>query len=289
MQSEGRAAPAGTAPIFGDVLCAVRGKEAGYAAVEQAAALAGTHGRLTLLAVTSYGSGGAHRGPAIGPAEASEILGRAEGIAREVGVPYASEVDPRSPPARVILDWSAGYDLLALGAPASSWPATWLSVGVGNKAIEGFTTPLLVARPLASERRFGDRVVVASDGLEASRPLVDLAVRIARAHGSHVTLVHALGRESPIKRGQLREPERVLDEQEQTLKGALASDTSQVLVERGRAAEVIKSVAAAADASLVVMGSRRLDGLRAMGSVSRRVVHQAPCSVLLFPPEALTR
>jgi len=65
MQSEGRAAQAGTGPIFGDVLCAVRGKEAGYAAVEQAAALAGTHGRLTLLAVTSYGSGGAHRGPAI--------------------------------------------------------------------------------------------------------------------------------------------------------------------------------------------------------------------------------
>jgi nucleotide-binding universal stress UspA family protein len=37
------------------------------------------------------------------------------------------------------------------------------------------------------------------------------------------------------------------------------------------------------------MGSRRLEGLRAMGSVSRRVVHQAHCSVLLVPPETLTR
>jgi nucleotide-binding universal stress UspA family protein len=287
--TQDRAAPASTAPIFADILCAIRGKEGGFAAVEQAAALARPQGRLTLLAVTSFRSGGTHRAPAIGPAQAAEILARAEGIAREIGVPYASEVDPRSPPARVILDWSAGYDLLALGAPASSWPAMWLSVGVGNSAIEGFTTPLLVARPLAVDRRFGDRIVIASDGLEASQPLVDLAVRIARAHGSNVTLVHALGRESPIKRGRPREQERTLEEQERTLKRTLASGTTEVVVEAGRAADVIKSVAAAADASLVIMGSRRLDGLRAMGSVSRRVVHQAPCSVLLFPPETFTR
>ena len=78
MQTQDRVAPAGSAPIFADLLCAIRGKEGGYAAVEQAAALAGAQGRLTLLAVTSYRSGGAHRGPAIGPARAAEILGRAE-------------------------------------------------------------------------------------------------------------------------------------------------------------------------------------------------------------------
>jgi nucleotide-binding universal stress UspA family protein len=37
----------------------------------------------------------------------------------------------------------------------------------------------------------------------------------------------------------------------------------------------------------VMMGSRRLGGLRAIGSVSRRVAHDAPCSVLLVPPEQL--
>ena len=289
MQTQDRVAPAGSAPIFADLLCAIRGKEGGYAAVEQAAALAGAEGRLTLLAVTSYRSGGSHRGPAIGPARAAEILGRAEGIARGVGVPFTSEVDPGSPPSRVILDWSARYDLLALGAPASSWPGTWLSVGVGNKAIEGFTTPLLVARPLAADRRFGDRIVVASDGLEASHAVVDLAASLARANGSKVTLVHALGRESPLKRGRSRGQDRTLEEQGEKLKRALASGASEVLLETGRAADVIKSAAAAATASLIMMGSRRLDGLRAMGSVSRRVVHQARCSVLLFPPEMLAR
>ena len=38
------------------------------------------------------------------------------------------------------------------------------------------------------------------------------------------------------------------------------------------------------DAALVVMGSRRLSGVHAFGSVSRRVVHDAPCSVLVIPP-----
>jgi nucleotide-binding universal stress UspA family protein len=147
---------------------------------------------------------------------------------------------------------------------------------------------LLVARPLAPDRRFTERIVVASDGLEGSHAVVDLTARLARANGSNVTLVHALGRELPLKRSRSRGQERTLEEQGETLERALASGTSEVLVEPGRAADVIKSAAAAADATLVVMGSRRLDGLRAMGSVSRRVVHQARCSVLLFPPEMLT-
>src|SRR5262249_7816294 len=155
--------------------------------------------------------------------------------------------------------------------------------------IEGFTTPLLVARPLAADRRVGDRIVVASDGLEASHAVVDLTARLAHASGSSVTLVHALGRDMPLKRAHPRGQERAIKEQGESLERPLATGTSEVLLEPGRAADVIKSAAATADASLVVMGSRRLDGLRAMGSVSRRVVHQARCSVLLFPPEMLAR
>jgi nucleotide-binding universal stress UspA family protein len=287
IQTEGPAATAD--PSFANILCAISGREGGFAAVEQAASLAGTQGHLTFLAVTSFRSGGAHRGPAIGPGQATEILEGAEEIAREAGVPYTSEVDPRSPPARVILDWSSKYDLLALGAPASSWPAKLLSVGVGDKALGGFTSALLVARPLAADRRLGDRIVVASDGLEASDSLVNLAGRLARAHGSTVTLAHALGREGIIKRGRSRGQEGTAVEQEQILSRARASGTSDVVVKPGRPADVIKSAADETDASLVVMGSRRLDGVRAMGSVSRRVVHQAHCSVLLVPPETLTR
>src|SRR5207244_8456607 len=196
-----------------------------------------------------------HRGPAIGPVRVAGILERAEAIAREAGVPYTSEVDPGTPPARVILDWSVRYDLLAIGAPASSWPAKLLSVGVGDTALGGFSAALLVARPLEVERRIGDRIVVASDGLEASHALIDLAARLAHAPSSNVTLVHALGRESPIKRDRPREQERTLQEQERTLERARVSGTTELLVKPGRAGVSVVSAADAADASLVVMGS----------------------------------
>jgi nucleotide-binding universal stress UspA family protein len=289
MQTHSDTSHAAAGGVFPDILCAIDGKEGGFNAVEHSAALAGAQGRLTFLAVTSYRSGGAHRPPAIGPLAAAGILQRAEGIARDAGLSYNSEVDPRSPPSRVILDWSARFDLLALGAPASSWPARMLSVGVGNKALEAFTTSLLVARPLEGERRFADRIVVASDATDASDGLVDLTARLARALGSHVTLVHAQGRESPIRRARPRERERTLEEQGQRLERTQPSGASEVVVAPGGAADVIKSAAAAAQASLVVMGSRSLDSMRAMGRVSRRVVHQARCSVLLVPPEHAAR
>jgi nucleotide-binding universal stress UspA family protein len=287
MSTVEHAAPAARSPMFSDILCAVDGRDADIGAAEQAVALAGPGGRVTSLLVTSHrGAGGAHRGPAIGPARATEILDRVGGIAREAGVAYTPEVDPGSPPARVILDWSARYELTALGAPASSWPARLLSVGVGDKSIGGFSNALLVARPLDDGRRFADRVVVASDGLETSDALVDLAGRLAQGEDSNVTLVHALGRE-PLKRSRAREREAAVQNQEQMLARTHQGGTNEVLIKPGRAASVIVSAAVAAGASLVVMGARRLDGLRAMGSVSRRVAHQARCSVLLVPPERL--
>lgn len=39
--------------------------------------------------------------------------------------------------------------------------------------------------------------------------------------------------------------------------------------------------AAGADADLLVLGSRGLHGLRALGSVSERVAHRAACSTLI--------
>jgi nucleotide-binding universal stress UspA family protein len=36
--------------------------------------------------------------------------------------------------------------------------------------------------------------------------------------------------------------------------------------------------------SLIVIGRRGLKGIRALGSVSERVAHRAPCSVLIVPP-----
>jgi nucleotide-binding universal stress UspA family protein len=57
-----------------------------------------------------------------------------------------------------------------------------------------------------------------------------------------------------------------------------------VLVEEGAPVDAL--VAGAEGADLLVVGSRGLHGARALGSVSERVAHKAPCSVLVVrrPP-----
>jgi nucleotide-binding universal stress UspA family protein len=65
----------------------------------------------------------------------------------------------------------------------------------------------------------------------------------------------------------------------------LTSGAGKACIESGKASDVILNAAKSTKAAIVVIGSRRLGGLRALGSVSRRVAHDAPCSVLLLPPK----
>ncbi len=269
----------GADSAFVNILCAVDGKPGGFAAVEQAAALAGSGGRLTLLLVTSFRSEGEHRPPAIGPAQATHAIERATQIAQAAGVPSTVEVDPANPPAKVILDWSAERDLLALGAPATSMLGGLLVAGVADTALGSFTTPMLLARPTPAGLEFAHRIMVASDGREGSDELVELGRRLAQARGADIVLLHASGHESHARRERVEEQQRKLE--------LSAAGNAEVQVERGSAHAVIMAAAESTRTSLAVLGSRRLDGLRAIGSVSRRVAHEAPCSVLLVPPERL--
>jgi nucleotide-binding universal stress UspA family protein len=267
-------------PLFANAICAVDGHDGGFAAVEQAAALTGSGGSLTCLVVTSYRSGGEHRGPAISPLSSKRIVDRAKAIAERAGVSLTVDVEPASPPARVVLEQADAHDLLALGAPKASWLGGMLIAGVADAALASFITPLLAARAGDGPQGSGghgtfERVIVASDGLEDSERAVALAGSIARSHGSRLTLLHATGHLHG-------DDHRRITEQAHNL--GLAADGGDVLLPRGGAHRAIVDSATEVGASLVVVGSRRRAGARAIGSVSRRVVHDAPCSVLLAPP-----
>lgn len=266
--------------VFADILCAVDGTHRSYEAVEQAAALAGPHGRLTLLAVTAVGGEGQYRHAAISPERAERVLEHAARIAEQAHVPCTSTIDPGSPPPQVILQQAVQHDLLALGAPTGSVLGTMLIDGVTHSALSSSPVPLLAARELPEGAdRFAARIVVASDGLDGSDELVALVGRLAREHAAGVTLLHAVGVESRARPHRISEQARSLDA---TLQG-----TSDVRVEAGDAPSAILQAAQDTAASLIVMGSRGLTGLKAIGSVSRHVLHEAHCSVLLMPPERL--
>lgn len=264
--------------VFTDILCAVDGTRASFTAVRQAVSIAGPNGSLTLLAVSATAGAGAYRTAAIDPARIKRVLDIATHLAREGGVRCNRIIDPDGPPSRVIVQRAAGHDLLAMGAPTTSWLGGLFVGGVVVSAMRSFTTPLLLARPAPEEQPFGRRTLVASDAGEDSDGIVGMAAALARQHDGGVMLVHALGPESKARPHRVSSQIRMLE--------AELQDACESHIEPGPAHEVILEIARSAQASLIVMGSRRLGGLKALGSVSERVVHEAPCSVLVVPPSA---
>ena len=56
-------------------------------------------------------------------------------------------------------------------------------------------------------------------------------------------------------------------------------DDSPESLEAAKRAAILATVDAAIEAELLVVGSRGLHGVKALGSVSERVAHEARCSV----------
>ena len=264
------------APVFTNILCAVDGTNASIAAVRMAAGLAGPNGQLTLLTVTAASSYGPNTMAVISPGRANRILQSAKRIAEDAGVPCSTVLDPGAPPAEIILARASEHDLLVIGAPATSWLAGMLIGGVTAAILSRLETPMLVVREPFVSSLNARRILVASDGEKGSDDLVELAGRLAQSQRAQVSLVNALEAESRMN-------PRAIQAQAATLKRMLA-DSGEPWIEPGHAGAVILNAAQSTDAALVVIASRRLDGPRTFGSVSRRLVHDAPCSVLVVPP-----
>lgn len=103
------------------------------------------------------------------------------------------------------------------------------------------------------------RVVVGIDGSSPSLVALAAADELRARLGSTLLVVFATDGASPRPEGMWTERVDSWD----------AGHPAEALVERSR------------EADLVVVGSRGLHGLRAIGSVSERVAHHARCSVLV--------
>jgi nucleotide-binding universal stress UspA family protein len=269
--------------LFENILCGVDGTRSAYEAVRQAAALAAPGGRLAIVAVAGgdarENGRGAFAQTTIAPERARATLGYAARLAREAGVRPDTELDRRGPVGRVLLERARRHTLLAVGAPAMSRLAHILIGGIASEATHALPSSVLIARRAPAGTRFGERILLASDALALSDRLVGLGIRLARERDAELVLVHAAREESRFRPLLIaRQSERVV---------AALGDRARVRVEAGRATAVIAAVAAAEGASLILVSSRRARGLRALGSVSERVAHDAPCSVLVVRPQDL--
>jgi nucleotide-binding universal stress UspA family protein len=129
-------------------------------------------------------------------------------------------------------------------------------------------------------------ILVAYDGSEGAKRALEEAAK--RANGQPVTVVSVAELLPQFGRaGAMLVPEedeerkRELGEAMQILKDR--GIEAKAIERRGDAAEAIVDEAQNEDAELIVLGTRGLSGAKRwlMGSVSTRVVHHAPCNVLV--------
>lgn len=149
--------------------------------------------------------------------------------------------------------------LLALGGRHSS---RFLGIMLGDTASELLheaACSTLIARPHPIGTWRPQRVVVGVDGSTSSLAALAAADELGARLGSTLLVVSTTDGTSPPPEGTWTERVDSWD----------AGHPAGALVERSR------------EADLIVVGSRGLHGLRAIGSVSERVAHHARCSVLV--------
>ncbi|MGO9886976.1 MAG: universal stress protein [Solirubrobacteraceae bacterium] len=263
--------------MFTDVLCGIDGTRTSFRAVARACELVDADARVTILVCTYETGAAAWTSAQVSRARAQRALTRAAGIARKAGIHAEQLIDPDGPPVERVLERAADHPLLALGAPMVPRGAGLWIGGVALHAVHHLPSSLLIARepPLAD----GEHILLALDGTDDAPGLIDIAAHAARRLERGVVVVHAVGVES-------RSQPHHLEAQRERLAEALGV-TPEVVVKAERPTDAILAVARSRQTSLIIIGSRRVGGVRALGSVSERIAHRARCSVLIVRPEEL--
>lgn len=257
---------------FADVLCAVDGSRGSSEGVRQAIELARPDGQVTFVCVTDVRGVGANRIAGVGEHRCGMALNGARALAHDRGVRSDTELVHGPSAVDEILARQGAHDILVAGSHPES-RAGGIMVGSTSTALVHRTAgPLLVAKPPAPSDPFLQRIVVATDGSRDDDPAVAMAIRLARTRGSEIGVVSAM-------RGAGRGALGVIGAQIWE-----ATGTEPVMTaEPGEPAELIARIAAASEASLVVVGHHGRHGIKALASVSEQVVHRAGCSVLVVP------
>lgn len=244
-------------------------------AVEQAIALSGPSTALVFVCVRETRGAGATRQATIGTERADAALEDAVEIAREAGIDAVAEILPGHDPRSVLLDEASRSDLLVVASHGGSRAGGITLGSTASAAVHRAGVPVLVARRPPQDVCFPERILVATDGSPDAARAVELTTRIAHRHRAGVYLLSV----DPGPHGdRTRIAVDAVD-----LTAALGREPT-VLRAYGHADERILEAAASERVALVAVGSRGLGGAHALGSVSERVAHKAPCSVLVARP-----
>lgn len=260
---------------FGDVLCAVDGSRGSREAMHQAISLCSAGAALRFVAVSHELHAGRRAQVDLSESRAREALDEAVEVARRAGVEASSTLLHGAPTSNLLLTEAAEHDLLVLGCHGGSRAGGIVLGSTATQIAHRAERPLLIARRTADNGDFPRSVLLATDGSPGSWAAASIAGRIAQALRSELRISYVPDGMHPERYREVLRQRSAIEE---------ATGSSPPMVDNpGHVAERIGEAARAAQSSLIVIGRRGVSGVKALGSVSERVVHRAPCSVLVVP------
>lgn len=263
--------------VFADIACGVDGSRGSYLAAHQAVALSGFDGRIRFVAAHHTEGIGLNEFSTLARERAADALDQAERLAETRGVRASCGLISSPSPYSVLRDEADRHDLLVIGSHGGSRAGGIMLGSLVTQLAHRCERALLIARRVVDHGHFPESVLFATDGSPASWTAARVVSRLAALRDTEIHLVHVPDGGGERAAGQVHE---------QLLLITGASGRPCGLYEKpGAVPERICQAARASQASLVVLGRRGLSGVRALGSVSERVAHRAPCSVLLLPGE----
>jgi nucleotide-binding universal stress UspA family protein len=251
--------------ILDRVLCGVDATPESLEAVRQGARLRQPGGGLAVVSAVDVALA-AEAGWSAGSvaAELEEEAEQALAAAR-AEAPEATFRTIEGRPVEVLLAQAreVGATLLAVGSHGYRRPVGIALGSVATTLLHVAPCSVLVARARTTKAEFPSAIVVGVDGSPQSVTAVDVALALRDRFGADVRPLAA-------QRGTKLDV------------AAVQTIAPDVLVDDRRPVDLL--VEAARESDLLVVGSRGLRGVRALGSVSERVAHQARCSVLVVRP-----
>jgi nucleotide-binding universal stress UspA family protein len=258
-----------TRSVFDRIVCGLDGSPLAVEAVRQARILQSEEGRIELV--------GVFEPPLVGYLPYSAPL-HVESVRNAWERTYLDAVSlcpeghtillPDGMPARRLLDHvvCTAATLVAVGAPRHHRAVGAVRGEVATSLLHRSPASLLIARPAMDEEHFPRFILVGYDGSPSAGAALDVGCEIAERFDAELRVV-AAGKEVVLG----------------------CADVDGITIEReaGAAVDVLRDGSREAD--LLVIGSRDLRGLAAVGSVSERIGHDAFCSVLVVKDEARQR
>ena len=263
------------ADVFRRVLVGIDGSQQALEAARQAAILEDVDGELTLFAAWDIAHGLGGTGTRV-PYYYDEDFQRTSaerslGAANDYVAPYAAAVAKlvRGAPVRELLTEIDRCEdtLVAVGSSGMGRLRGIVEGEVTTELVHRARCSVLVAR--AAKVEFPRRILVGVDGSAESAAAYASARYLSERFGAELRALVASGREGVDER----------------LAAVITGGEHDACDDP----PVQALVAAAESADLVVVGSRGLHGIRALGSVSERVAHTAACSALVVRKPAWER